>query len=107
MKPCQVYALCLGGRLLIDDLCDTLPRNMAPSTRKCSERKWIERGKEGDPVEVENSILTDLDKVIASAKDGILGMRLRPIARPPDGFIVADSDGKEVSRWVEPKPPNA
>jgi hypothetical protein len=69
--------------------------------------KWIERGKDSDPVEVENSILTDLDKVIASAKDGILGMRLRHIARPPDGFIVADSDGKEVSRWVEPKPPNA
>jgi hypothetical protein len=26
-------------------------------------------------------------------------MRLRHIARPPDGFLVVDDDGKEVRRW--------
>jgi hypothetical protein len=69
--------------------------------------KWIEDGKENDPVEVENSILTDLDKVVAASREGILGMRLRHVIRPPDGFIVVDSDGKEVRRWFEPTHPNA
>lgn len=61
--------------------------------------KWVERGKEGEPVEVENSILTDLDRIVASGQEALVGMRLRHIARPPDGFLVVDDDGKEVRRW--------
>jgi hypothetical protein len=61
--------------------------------------KWVERGKESDPVEVENSILTDLDRVVSSSQEGLVGMRLRHIARPPDGFLVVDNDGREVRRW--------
>jgi hypothetical protein len=30
--------------------------------------KWFERGKESNPVEVENSILTDLDRVVSSSQ---------------------------------------
>jgi|HubBroStandDraft_6_1064221.scaffolds.fasta_scaffold1027592_1 hypothetical protein len=60
--------------------------------------KWFERGKESNPVEVENSILTDLDRVVSSSQGGLLGMRLRHIAKPPDGFIVVDDNGNEVRR---------
>jgi hypothetical protein len=66
--------------------------------------KWVVRDKESDPVEVENSILTDLDRVVASSQEGLVGMRLRHIARPPDGFIVTDNDGKEVRRWFAKRP---
>jgi hypothetical protein len=69
--------------------------------------KWVERGKESDPVEVENSILTDLDRVVSSSQEGLVGMRLRHIARPPDGFIVVDSDGREVRRWFAARPDEA
>jgi hypothetical protein len=61
--------------------------------------KWFERGKEEEPVEVENSILTDLDRIVVFCKDAFYAMRLRHIARPPDGFIVVDDDGKELRRW--------
>jgi hypothetical protein len=60
--------------------------------------KWFERGKESNPVEVENSILTDLDRVVSSSQGGLLGMRLRHIAKPPDGFIVVEDNGNEVRR---------
>ena len=60
--------------------------------------KWFEHGK-SDPVEVENSILTDLDRVVSFCQEALLGMRLRHIARPPDGFVVVDDDGREVRRW--------
>ena len=64
--------------------------------------KWIEKGKESEPVEVESSILIDLERVFCLAKDGLEGMRMRHIARPPDGFIV-DRDGEEVRRWYDPR----
>jgi hypothetical protein len=32
--------------------------------------KWLERGNESAPVEVENSILTDLDKVVSLSQGG-------------------------------------
>jgi hypothetical protein len=68
--------------------------------------KWLERGRESDPVEVENSILTDLDKVVSSSQGGLLGMRLRHIAKPPDGFIVVDDNGSEVRRWFAAPDPS-
>jgi hypothetical protein len=68
--------------------------------------KWLEHGKESNPVEVENSILTDLDKVVSSSQGGLLGMRLRHIAKPPDGFIVVDDNGDEVRRWFAARTPN-
>jgi hypothetical protein len=62
--------------------------------------KWMSHGKT-EPVEVENSILTDLDRVVSSALAGLEGMRLRHITAPPDGFIVVDNDGKEVRRCFD------
>jgi hypothetical protein len=64
-----------------------------------------ERGKEDEPVEVENSILTDLERVV-SFREALYGMKLKHIGRPPDGFIVVDSDGKEVRRWFGSTGPN-
>jgi hypothetical protein len=65
--------------------------------------KWLERGKESNPVEFENRILTELDRVVSSSQGGgLLGIRLRHIAKPPDGFIVVDDNGNEVRRWFAP-----
>jgi hypothetical protein len=32
--------------------------------------KWLERSKESNPVEFENSILTELDRVVSSSQGG-------------------------------------
>jgi hypothetical protein len=71
--------------------------------------KWLERSKESNPVEFENSILTELDRVVSSSQGGggLLGIRLRHIAKPPDGFIVVDDNGNEVRRWFAAPAPNS
>jgi hypothetical protein len=69
--------------------------------------KWIERGKESEPVEIDESIHTDLDRIVYICKDALYGVRLRHFARPPDGFIVVDHDGQEVRRWVDSRRSNA
>ena len=69
--------------------------------------KWLERGNESAPVEVENSILTDLDKVVSLSQGGLLGMRQRHIKKPPDGFIVVDDKGCELRRWFAAPAPNS
>jgi hypothetical protein len=51
-----------------------------------------------------SSVFTDLDKIVASCKEDLYGMRLRHIATPPDGFIVCDVDGRELRRWFGPLP---
>jgi hypothetical protein len=64
--------------------------------------KWLEHGNEDKPIEVVNSILTDLNDVVSSSQAEFEGMRLRHIVTPPDGFVVVDDDGREVRRWFEP-----
>jgi hypothetical protein len=66
--------------------------------------KWVAHHKEAQPIAVENSVFTDLDKIVASCKEDLYGMRLRHIATPPDGFIVCDVDGRELRRWFGPLP---
>jgi hypothetical protein len=68
--------------------------------------KWLQRDKEGEPVEVENSIFTDLDNVVSFCRETLSGMKMRHIARPPDGFVVVDSDGREVRRWFGSNSPD-
>jgi hypothetical protein len=60
--------------------------------------KWLERDK-NEPVEVESSVFTELDNVVSFCRSALVGMRLRHMARPPDGFVVVDDDGREVRRW--------
>ena len=68
--------------------------------------KWLQRDKESEPVEVENSVFTDLDNVVSFCRATLLGMKLRHIARSPDGFIVVDSDGRELRRWFGSRNPD-
>ena len=69
--------------------------------------KWVMRFDDKNPVEVEESILTDLDEVVSSSKDRLYGMRLRFTTSPPDGFVVSDENGRELRRWFGPIPPHA
>jgi hypothetical protein len=66
--------------------------------------KWIQRGNEANPIEIDESIHTDLDRIVYFCKDALYGVRLRHFARPPDGFIVVDAEGAEVRRWIGPIP---
>jgi hypothetical protein len=67
--------------------------------------KWAPRETENQRVEIESCVFTDLDIVVASCREALYGMRLRHIASPPDGFIIADADGKELRRWFGSYPP--
>ena len=69
--------------------------------------KWIQRGRESEPVAIDESIHTDLDRIVYSCKDALYGVRLRHFARPPDGFIVVDDEGLEVRRWLGSTSSNA
>ena len=69
--------------------------------------RWVQHGKEDKAIALENSILTDLDRVFEAAKEAFEGRRLQHISPPPDGFIVIDSDGKELRRWFTERHPHA
>ena len=69
--------------------------------------KWVVRHKENQPVETEESILTDIDALVVSCKERLYGVRLRAFVTPPDGFIISDEHGKELRRWMGPLPPGA
>jgi hypothetical protein len=64
--------------------------------------KWFERTSDPEPVEVEKSIDTDLDGVVALGRAALVDMRSGHMTKPPSGFVVVDPDGKEVRRWFEP-----
>jgi hypothetical protein len=64
--------------------------------------KWIARFDEGAPVEVEDSVFTDIEKVFSIAKERLYQLTLRHSLRPPDGFLICDEDGREHRRWREP-----
>jgi hypothetical protein len=69
--------------------------------------KWVKRFDDKNPVEVEESILTDLDQVVSASKERLYGMRLRFTTSPPDGFVVSDENGRELRRWFGPIAPHA
>jgi hypothetical protein len=64
--------------------------------------KWIVRYKEKSPVVTEAGIVSDLDDLFLSCQQRLYAMRLRHIATPPDGFVIADSEGVELRRWLGP-----
>jgi hypothetical protein len=66
--------------------------------------KWIVRYKEKSPVETECSLLNDVDGVVAACQERLYDMRSKHVASPPDGFIVFDSQGDELRRWLGPLP---
>lgn len=69
--------------------------------------KWVAHRHETQSVEVENSALQDLDKVVESSQARFPEMRRKHPSTPPDGFLVFDSDGNEVRRWFESARPKA
>jgi hypothetical protein len=69
--------------------------------------KWVVHRRETQPVEIENSLLQDLDKIVESCQARFPEMRRRHSDTPPDGFLVFDSAGNEVRRWFESARPKA
>ncbi len=61
--------------------------------------KWIMHRHESQPVEVETSCHGDLDTVVSSCQKRLSKIREKHSANPPDGFLVFNSEGKEVRRW--------
>jgi hypothetical protein len=61
--------------------------------------KWVRRFAEDQPVEIEGSIYTDIDRVFALSKSQLYGKHLR-VLNPPDGFIICDENGHELRRWL-------
>jgi hypothetical protein len=49
--------------------------------------KWIVRYKEKFPVETEESVLADIDAVVAACQDRLYDMRRNHVASPPDGSL--------------------
>jgi hypothetical protein len=64
--------------------------------------KWIVRYKEQSPVETEESLLADIDEVVAACQGRLYDMRRNYVASPPDGFTVFDSRGNELRRRLGP-----
>jgi hypothetical protein len=64
--------------------------------------KWVIRGQEVAPIESEAFRGGHADVIIASCRYRMEMMRRRHPEAPPDGFIVADADGKEIGRWIGP-----
>jgi hypothetical protein len=67
--------------------------------------KWVVHRRETQPVEIENSVLQDLDKVVESCQARFPEMT-QALQHTPDGFLVFDSAGNEVRRWFESARPN-
>jgi hypothetical protein len=60
-----------------------------------------------DVVEREVSQSDSLAAVIAAARARAGKMKSLHKGNPPDGFLILDSSGKEVSRWIPRGRPNA
>jgi hypothetical protein len=69
--------------------------------------KWIVHRYETQPVDVESSVLEDLNAVVSSCQQRLPTMREKHPQTPPDGFLVFDSNGDEVRRWFGSVRPHA
>ena len=64
--------------------------------------KWVVRGREAEPIEIEAFGVSHADVLVSSCRYRMEMMRRKHSKTPPDGFIVADADGKEIGRWIGP-----
>jgi hypothetical protein len=60
--------------------------------------KWVVRGREDRPVEVEEFPVNGSDVLVQACLTRIGAMRLKYPQYPPSGFIVFDVAAKEVER---------
>jgi hypothetical protein len=63
--------------------------------------KWLRHGNEAQPVEVEELVITNLDRIVALCKGNLYSKRLRHSVNMPDGFVVVDDSDIEVRRWFD------
>ncbi len=68
--------------------------------------KWVMHRHEAKPVEVENSVLANLDALVLSCRKRLSAMREKHSLCPPDGFLVVDENDNEVRRWFESERPH-
>jgi hypothetical protein len=68
--------------------------------------KWVMHRHETEPVEVEDSVLADLDALVLSCQWRLSEMRQMHSSNPPDGFLVFDTNGKEIRRWFGSERPH-
>lgn len=64
---------------------------------------WVIHGCESEPIEEELGF-GDLNALVLWSQRMFSIMRERHSATPPDGFLVFDSDGREVRRWFRAPP---
>jgi hypothetical protein len=71
--------------------------------------EWVADRGAGAPevLEREMSQSDSLASVIAAARARAGKMKSLHKSNPPDGFLILDSAGKEVSRWIPRGRPNA
>jgi ribose 1,5-bisphosphokinase PhnN len=62
---------------------------------------WVVHRHETQPVEVEHSVIQDLDRLVKTCRRRFSEMKLKYPNTPPDGFLVLDGAGDEVRRWFE------
>ncbi len=68
--------------------------------------KWVVHRYEALAVELENSTLQNLDKIVEFCRGRLPEMRRKYPNTPPDGFLVFNGAGIELRRWFgSPRPP--
>jgi hypothetical protein len=70
------------------------------------EIKWFVQHKEHRAVSTENTVLESLDEVVAYYQGRFYGGKMMS-EEAPDGFIVCNSQGAELRRWLHQLPPHA
>jgi ribose 1,5-bisphosphokinase PhnN len=61
-------------------------------------RPRVSRGREKEPVEVEEFLVHGHDVLLEACRDRLLAMRTKYPASPPDGFVIFDRAGNVVAR---------
>jgi hypothetical protein len=61
--------------------------------------KWVIRGKEAEPVEIEEFGVFHADVLVSACRYRMETMRRKYPVSPPDGFMVFDAPGQEIGRW--------
>jgi hypothetical protein len=62
--------------------------------------QWIVHGREAAPIESEAFRVGHVSTLITACRYRMELMQRKYPETPPDGFIVFDHEGKEISRWL-------
>jgi hypothetical protein len=67
--------------------------------------KWVVVGKGAEPIEIEGFGVFHVNTLIMACRYRMDMTRTKYPESPPDGFIVFDSNGKEIQRWFDRSAP--